>query len=163
MTAKEQIAKNKVISIDYCLKNDAGVELDKSTPKDPLFYLHGVGQLVPGLEKALEGLKTGDKKTVTVSPSEGYGELNPSLKMSIDRSQFPDGDPIEPGMQFVADTDKGPVTFTIEGIEGTKVKVDGNHPLAGVTLHFEIEVRSVRDATKEELTHGHVHGPGGHH
>lgn len=157
------IKEGQVVELSYVLKNGKGEELDRADAKQPLSYLHGYGQIIPGLEEALEGLKAGDKKSVTVEPKEAYGELNPDLRMKIEKSHFPAGAKIEPGMQFVAEMDQGHIPFTVHKIENDHVFVDGNHPLAGETLHFEVEVLSMREATKEELEHGHAHGPGGHH
>ena len=158
------VKKNSVVSLSYCLKNSNGVELDSADKNQPFAYLHGMGQMVPGLEKELEGLTIGDKKDVTVSPAEGYGDLNPQLRIEVDRANFPKDADIQPGMQFEGKGDGGTQTvFTVKAVVGDKIHVDGNHPLAGETLHFSIEVTGVRDATQEELTHGHAHGEGGAH
>jgi FKBP-type peptidyl-prolyl cis-trans isomerase SlyD len=159
------IKKGKVVSLCYMLKNDKGEELDRADKAEPFTYLHGASQIVPGLESAIEKLKPGDKKKVTVSAEEGYGEIDPNLRLSIERSVFPTDMPLKPGVQFEASLGEegGEAVFTIQSVEGDKVHVDGNHPLAGQTLHFEIEVLAVRDATKEELSHGHVHGADGEH
>jgi FKBP-type peptidyl-prolyl cis-trans isomerase SlyD len=157
------IKEGQVVELSYVLKNDKGEELDRADSKQPLAYLHGYGQIVPGLEEALEGLKVGEKKSVTVEPKEAYGEINPDLRMKIEKSHFPAGANIEPGMQFVAEVGEGHIPFTVHKVEHEHVLVDGNHPLAGETLHFEVEVISTRQATKEELEHGHAHGPDGHH
>ena len=159
------IKKGKVVSLSYQLKNSKGEELDSADKRDPFTYLHGSSQIVPGLENALETLKIGDKKKVTVSPDEGYGEIDPHLKLSLERSLFPTDMPLKPGIQFEASLgeDDGDAVFTIQSVEGDKVMVDGNHPLAGETLHFDVEVLEVREATEEELSHGHVHGPEGEH
>ncbi len=156
------VKKDAVVSLSYTLTNSDGQELDKSAPDKPFAYLHGNKQIVPGLENALEGMVVGDKKEVTVPPAEGYGELVPGLKMDIERSNFPKDVEIQPGMQFSAEVSGNNQIFTVTGLEGDKVQVDGNHPLAGQTLNFDVEVVEIRDATKEELEHGHIHGPGGH-
>jgi FKBP-type peptidyl-prolyl cis-trans isomerase SlyD len=157
------IKNGKVVDLTYSLTNTEGEILDKADTEAPFTYLHGASQIVPGLESALEGLKAGDKKKVTVQPAEGYGEVNPQLKLTVKRSQFPPTAQIEEGMQFEANAGDGNgLVFTIESIEGDDVAIDGNHPLAGVTLHFDVEVMKVRDATQEELDHGHAHGPDGH-
>jgi FKBP-type peptidyl-prolyl cis-trans isomerase SlyD len=162
--AKETIQEGKVVNLIYSLKNDQGEVLDRADSDSPFTYLHGAQQIVPGLESALEGLSIGDKKQVTVQPADGYGEHDPNLKMTVKRSQFPAKVELEPGMQFEANTPDGHgVVFTVEGIEGDQVKIDGNHPLAGQRLHFDVEVLSMRDATKEEKEHGHAHGDDGHH
>ncbi|MBI4177948.1 peptidylprolyl isomerase [bacterium] len=158
------IRKNSVVGLTYCLTNSEGQELDRAGADEPLSYLHGNGQIVPGLEKELEGLGIGDKRKVTVSPEEGYGEVVPELKVKAKRSNFPADLKIFPGQQFSAEAGAGHTQFfVVQEVEGDDVFLDGNHPLAGQTLHFDVEVVSVRDATKEELAHGHVHGEGGHH
>lgn len=157
------IKNGKVVDLIYTLKSTEGEVLDEASKEEPFSYLHGAQQIVPGLESALEGLKVGDKKDVTVSPSEGYGEHNPSLKLTVNRSQFPEGMEIEEGMSFEASGADGQgMMFTIESIRGDQVDLDGNHPLAGETLHFSVEVLTVREATDEEMEHGHAHGPEGH-
>lgn len=162
--ANNTISDGKVVDLLYALKNDSGEVLDRADSEAPFTYLHGGQQIVPGLESALTGLKVGDKKNVTVEPADGYGELNPELRLTVGRSQFPGKMEVEPGMQFEAQTPDGHgVVFTVESIEGDKIKIDGNHPLAGQRLHFDVEVLSMRDATDEEKEHGHAHGPDGHH
>jgi FKBP-type peptidyl-prolyl cis-trans isomerase SlyD len=157
------IKNGKVVDLSYSLKSSDGKLLDFADSKAPFTYLHGAHQIVPGLENALEGLNIGDKKQVTVDPEEGYGTYNPKLKLVVNRTQFPDDMEIEPGMQFEVETEDGEaLVFTVEGNEGDKVQVDGNHPLAGQTLHFDVEVLKIRDATSEELEHGHAHGAEGH-
>lgn len=158
-----QIAKNAVVQIHYTLKNDAGEVLDSSDGSDPLAYLQGHGNLIAGLEKALEGKKVGDSLTVSIPPEEGYGVRDESLIQDVPRSAFEGIPKIEAGMQFHADSNHGPRTVTVTKVAGDTVTVDGNHPLADQTLHFAVDIVEVRAATKEELSHGHVHGPGGHH
>lgn len=160
-----QIADDKVVGIHYTLTNDAGQTLDSSHQREePLTYLHGHGNIIPGLEKALLGKASGDKLSVTVSPEEGYGERHEGLIQQVPASAFEGADGnLEPGMQFQAQTETGPRLFTITQVEGDQVTIDGNHPLAGETLNFDVEVTEVRDATDEEKQHGHVHGPHGHH
>ena len=155
------IKKNSIVSMSYCLKNTNGVELDRADKDKPFAYLHGTGQMIPGLEKELEGLGIGDKKDVTVPPSEGYGELNPQLKMQVNRANFPNDADIQPGMQFEGQGDGGNrAVFTVKAVVGDKIDVDGNHPLAGETLHFSVEITGVREATEEELTPKHSPGDG---
>ena len=157
------IKKDSVVSLSYILKNENGEELDRFETANPLAYMHGHGQIVPGLENVLEGLAIGDKKEVTVTPQEGYGEVQPQLKMKVSRNKFPADVNIEPGMQFSSKMEDGrEIPFTVQAIEDGAVMLDGNHPLAGETLHFSVEVVEVRSATAEELQHGHVHGAGGH-
>ena len=158
------IKKDSVVSLSYILKNENGEELDRFETANPLAYMHGHGQIVPGLENVLEGLAIGDKKEVTVTPQGGYGEVQPQLKMKVSRNKFPADVNIEPGMQFSSKMEDGrEIPFTVQAIEDGAVMLDGNHPLAGETLHFSVEVVEVRLATAEELQHGHVHGAGGHH
>jgi FKBP-type peptidyl-prolyl cis-trans isomerase SlyD len=158
------IKKGKVVTLSYLLVNEAGEELDRSEPGEPLIYLHGTGQIVPGLENQLEGLKAGEKRAkIKVLPADAYGEMRPDLKLTVGRKQFPQDAELEPGMRFWAHTPEGEKhPFTIVKVAGDKVDIDGNHPLAGETLFFDVEVQGIREATKEELEHGHAHGPGGH-
>ncbi len=158
-----QIAKNNVATINYCLRDDAGNVLDSSENRDPLTYLHGAGNIIPGLEVALEGKSKGDKISVTVLPRDGFGEHNPSLVQDVPRDRFEDADEIQVGMRFQANTPQGPRVFRVVDVQSDMVRVDGNHELAGETLHFDVEVVDVRNATVEEIQHGHAHGPGGHH
>ncbi|HEX7046345.1 MAG TPA: peptidylprolyl isomerase [Gammaproteobacteria bacterium] len=157
-----QISPNKVVSIHYTLKNDAGDVLDSSSGREPLAYLQGAGNIVPGLEKALEGKATGEKLNVSVAPEEGYGPRHDGLMQEVPRDAFQGVEDIQPGMQFHAQGPQGPLVVTVVEAGDEAVKVDGNHPLAGETLHFDVEVTDVRDATDEEKEHGHVHGEGGH-
>lgn len=157
------VKSGKVVGIHYVLKNGAGEEIDRSEPNQPLEYLHGAGQIVPGLEKALEGMQVGEKKNVKVNPAEGYGEVMPELRGEVSRSHFPKDMPIEVGTIFRAQLPEGPTDLRIHAVIGDKVTVDANHPLAGETLHFDVEIASIRNATEEEQSHGHAHGPDGHH
>lgn len=158
------INKDSVVSMSYNLKNAAGEELGRADGDKPLTYLQGAGQIVPGLENALEGLVIGDKKDVTLAPAEGYGELNPELKMKVERKMFPPDAEIKAGMQFRANIGGDHEhTFTVMDVQNDDIFVDGNHPLAGQTLHFSVEIVGIRAATAEELTHGHAHGPDGTH
>nr|WP_299244659.1 peptidylprolyl isomerase [uncultured Halomonas sp.] len=157
-----QIAQNSVVAFHYTLTNDAGEVLDSSEGREPLTYLHGSGNIIPGLEKELEGRQDGDKLQVTVTPEEGYGENQPALVQEVPRDSFQGVESIEPGMQFQAQTQGGPLMVTVTKVEGDTVTVDGNHPLAGQKLNFDVEISEVRDATQEEVEHGHVHGEGGH-
>jgi FKBP-type peptidyl-prolyl cis-trans isomerase SlyD len=157
------IKSNSVVSLSYCLKNGDGEELDRADKNQPFAYLHGAGQMVPGLEKELDGLNVGDKREVTVPPSEGYGDVIPQLKLQVERASFPKDTDIKPGMQFEAQEGEKRIIFTIQAVEGDQISVDGNHPLAGETLHFDVEITGIREATKEEQAHGHAHGEGGAH
>ncbi len=154
-----QISTNAVAFIHYTLTDDAGTVIDSSSGGQPLAYLHGGGNIVAGLEKALEGHKAGDTLKVSVSPEQGYGARDESLVQQLPRRTFKGVREIRPGMRF--NSPAGPITVT--GVQGDMVTVDGNHALAGQTLHFAVEITKVREATGEELLHGHVHGDGGHH
>jgi len=154
-----KISKDKVAAIHYTLTDNTGNILDTSDGREPLHYLHGAGNLIPGMEDGLEGKVKGDKFSIKVSPEKGYGELDPSMKQEVPRSAFGD-QPVQKGMKF--STGSGAVVTVVDvGLDS--VTVDANHPLAGVELNFQVEVVDVREATSEELSHGHVHGPGGHH
>ena len=158
-----QIAKDKVVTVDYTLTDDGGHVLDTSKGHGPLAYLHGVGGIIPGLEKALEGQTPGNQLNVKVEPHEAYGQRDESLVESVPRAAFKGIDKIEPGMQFQAKQGEHVRMVTIVGVDPENVRVDANHPLAGKTLNFDVKIVDVRDATKEELEHRHVHGPHGHH
>lgn len=158
-----QIAQDAVVSIHYTLTNDQGETLDSSVGGEPLAYLQGHGNLIPGLENALNGKQAGDKLTVKVSPAEGYGEYDKNLVQRVPRRSFRGIADVRVGMQFQMQSAQGPRAVTVTQVVGDMVTVDGNHELAGQTLNFEVEIVEVRDATQEELEHGHVHGPGGHH
>ncbi|MGC3873999.1 FKBP-type peptidyl-prolyl cis-trans isomerase [Halomonas sp. GXIMD04776] len=157
-----QIAQNSVVAFHYTLTNDAGEVLDSSEGREPLTYLHGSGNIIPGLEKELEGRENGEKLQVTVTPEEGYGENQPALVQEVPRDAFQGVESVEPGMQFQAQTQGGPLMVTVTSVEGDTVTVDGNHPLAGQKLNFDVKIAEVREATEEEVEHGHVHGEGGH-
>lgn len=158
----ESIAKDRVVSISYTLQNTEGEILDQTGPEQTFEYLHGYENIIPGLETALEGLKVGDSKQVTVEPEEGYGDFDENLVIKVPLSELPD-EKAESGMEFEATTEQGVIVFTVIDIEGSDAILDGNHPLAGETLIFDVEVKGVREATSEELEHGHVHGEDGHH
>jgi FKBP-type peptidyl-prolyl cis-trans isomerase SlyD len=157
------IKKNDIVSLSYTLKNSDGVEIDKAGAEDAMNYLHGAGNIVPGLEEEIEKLKVGDKKNIIVSPEKGYGDVDPKLMLKVARSNFPADMDIKPGMQFSSEMSGKKNIFTVEGIDGDDINVNGNHPLAGQTLHFNIQVIAIRDATEEELSHGHVHDGSHHH
>ena len=159
-----QIAKHKAVSIEYTLKGPDGKVLDSSEGRGPLEYLHGVGGLIPGLEKELEGKKAGDKLNVTVPPGEAYGERDDKLVRTLMRSRFGKNTRIEAGMSFHTQSPGGGHgEVRVLKVVGDEVTVDGNHALAGVPLTFDVEVVNVREATAEEIEHGHVHGPHRHH
>lgn len=159
-----QIADNTVVSIDYTLKDDEGNILDSSQGAQPLAYLHGFANIIPGLERALLGKQAGDELDVSIEPEDAYGEYSAELVATLNRSMFQGVETLEPGMQFHASApDGGMQVVTIRDVDGDDVTVDGNHPLAGQRLHFQVKVVNVRAATAEEQQHGHAHGEGGHH
>lgn len=158
-----QISNNSVVTIDYTLTNDAGEVIDSSRDAEPMAYLHGARNIIPGLEAALEGKSAGDAIQVHVEPDDAYGAHQEGLIQAIDRSMFEGVDTLEVGMEFHAQTNDGSMQIIrIVSVDGDEVTIDANHPLAGVPLNFDVTVVEVRDATEEELAHGHVHGPGGH-
>ncbi|HET9107290.1 MAG TPA: peptidylprolyl isomerase [Steroidobacteraceae bacterium] len=156
------ITQDSVVTIHYTLKDDEGTVIDSSASGEPLAYLHGHGNIVPGLEKELTGHDTGDKVSVRVSPAEGYGEYDNELVQSVPRRALRGIKDVHPGMHLHAQTEQGPRTVTVTRVVGDMVTLDGNHPLAGKHLNFDIQIEGVRQATEEELSHGHVHGPHGH-
>jgi FKBP-type peptidyl-prolyl cis-trans isomerase SlyD len=153
-----QVAKNSVVAIDYKLTDDSGEVIDSSEGQEPLAYLHGAGNIIPGLEEALDGKVAGDQLQVAVPAEDGYGERSGELVQVIAREQFGDVEDLRVGMQFQVQTDEGYLVFTVVRVDGDAVTIDGNHPLAGRNLNFDVTVRDVREATDEELSHGHVHG-----
>ncbi|KTG16409.1 MULTISPECIES: peptidylprolyl isomerase [unclassified Guyparkeria] len=157
-----QVQNDHVVSIDYTLKNDAGEVMDTSEQNGPLAYLHGHQNIIPGLEKALDDKSVGDSFTVSIEPADAYGERDERMIQTVPRSMFQGVDEIEPGMRFQAQTEGGVTVVTIKEVNGDEITLDGNHELAGETLHFDVEVKDVRPASEEEIEHGHVHGPGGH-
>lgn len=158
-----QIAANKVVQIHYTLTDNDGEVLDSSEGKDPLAYIHGMGNLIPGLEDALVGRYVGDKFQVTIAPEEAYGLRDDDLVQRVPKDAFQGVEEILPGMQFHAQSPDGAQLFTVIEVADDEVLLDGNHPMAGITLNFDVEVTAIRDATAEEMDHGHVHGAGGHH
>lgn len=158
-----QIAQDKAVSIHYTLTNTAGETLDSSIGGEALVYLHGHGNIINGLEAALSGKKVGDKFNITIPPKEAYGEINENMVQVIAREMFEGIDHLEVGMQFHADVSHGTGIVTIVAIDGDQITIDGNHPLAGEALTFDVEILDIRDASAEEIAHGHIHGQGGHH
>jgi FKBP-type peptidyl-prolyl cis-trans isomerase SlyD len=152
-----QVEKNKVVEIDYTLKDENGDVLDSSEGGQPLSYIQGTGNLIPGVETALEGKSSGERVEITVPPETGYGVRDDSLVLTIEREKFGEVEDLKPGLRFRMDTPDGLMIFTVVKLDETEVLVDGNHPLAGMTLNFDITVQSIREATTEELEHGHVH------
>lgn len=158
-----QITANKVVTIDYVLTDDDGTVIDRSENGN-FCYLHGARNIIPGLESALAGKTAGDNLSVTVQPEEGYGVRDEAMLQVISRDMFGPDQDIEPGMQFHAQSPQGEtMVITVKQVEGDDITVDGNHPLAGVSLNFAVSVIEIRDATQEEIEHGHAHGPDGHH
>lgn len=158
-----EIAQNSIASFHYTLTDDSGSVIDSSSTREPLAYLHGAGNIVPGLESALAGKKAGDKLKVEVEPELGYGVRHDQLVQQVPRAAFQGVEKVEVGMQFQAQTQGGPLSVVVTEIAEDTVTVDGNHPLAGKTLHFDVEITEVRAASPEELEHGHAHGAGGAH
>ena len=157
-----KISKGKVVSMHYALRDANGEILDSSEGQAPLDYLHGYGNIIAGLEKALENKAAGEKLNAVIPPEEGYGVREESLVKTVPLSNFQDPSVVEVGSQFQAETSQGPRLATVTQVDDQDVTVDLNHPLADQTLNFDIDVVAVRDATEEELTHGHAHGPEGH-
>ena len=158
------IEEGKVVSIHYELKNGEGEVLDSSAGGDPLEYLHGAENIVPGLEKQLTGKAAGDKVQAEVAPADGYGERDERGVFDVPKTEFPDEVEPEVGMNFAIQDDGGHVfPVWISEVHEEKVVLDVNHPLAGVTLHFDVSIEAIREATEEETTHGHVHGPDDEH
>jgi FKBP-type peptidyl-prolyl cis-trans isomerase SlyD len=157
-----QISDSKVVTLNYTLKDDDGNLIDES--KDGQFvYLHGAQNIIPGLEIALTDKTKGDKISIRIEPKDGYGEYNESMIQNVDKAMFDVEQELEVGQQFHAQTPDGHmITVTIKAVEDDEITVDGNHPLAGEHLNFDVEIMDVRDASPEEVEHGHVHGPGGH-
>jgi len=152
------ISNHKVVSIHYTLTNAAGETIDSSVGGDPLAYLHGAANIIPGLESALEGKAVGDKLNVSLEAADAYGEYNPALTEVVPSSMFEGVDNVEVGMQFQAETSEGVQIVRIAKVDGDNVIVDGNHPLAGQPLNFDVEIAEIREASAEELEHGHIHG-----
>lgn len=155
--------KDKVVEFHYRLTDDAGTVIDSSHESEPLAVLFGRGMIIPGLENAMNGREAGDRFNVVVPPADAYGERRDGLTQRVPKKYFRNPDQLEPGMSTVLKTEDGHRQVTIVKVGSSVIDVDLNHPLAGKTLHFDIEITDVRDATAEELEHGHVHGPGGHH
>ena len=156
-----RIAKHSVVSIDYTLTAADGSVLDSSKGQEPLAYIHGTGSIVVGLEEALDGKEKGAHIKVSVPPAKGYGERDEKLAQKVPRTMF-DVQDLSPGMRFHAQADHGSHVVTVTAVDKDSVTVDSNHPLAGATLNFEVTVVGVRQATPQELSHGHVHGAHGH-
>lgn len=162
-----KIESDKAVSLTYTLTDKEGTILDKADTNDPFLYLHGHNGIIPGLEKALDGKTTGDAFNVSIEPADAYGEYNEKLTQEVPREMFGEMDESElrPGAQFNAETNQGMQIITISKVDGDTVTIDGNHPMAGMTLTFDVEVGEIRDATADEIAHGHIHAAGGcgHH
>jgi FKBP-type peptidyl-prolyl cis-trans isomerase SlyD len=158
-----KIAKDKVVEINYTLKDNDENILDTSEGREPLAYIHGNGNLIPGLENALEGQETGNKIHAKIKPEDAYGVRDENLVETVSLKQFENAGDVKEGVQFQIQTAEGIRIATVTNVSGDDVSIDMNHPLADVELNFDVEIMSVRDASAEELEHGHVHGAGGHH
>jgi len=158
-----QVANNTAVAFHYTLTNDAGDELDSTAGSEPLMYLHGRGNIISGLEEALKNKEVGDTFIVRIEPADAYGEFNEDMIQVVSRDMFDGIDRVEVGMQFHAAVNSGSGVITVIEVNGDDITVDGNHPLAGQALNFAIEIIDIRQATPEEISHGHIHGPGGHH
>ena len=158
-----QVADNMAVSIHYTLTNDDGEVLDSSIGDEALVFLQGSGNIISGLENAMVGKVVGDKFNVRIAPEDAYGELMEDMIQVISRDMFEGIDDIEVGMQFHADASSGSGIVTVVSIDDDNITIDGNHPLAGLALTFDVEVIDVRPATEEEAAHGHIHGAGCHH
>jgi len=158
-----KIVKDKVVSIHYTLKNDAGSIVDSSEQAEPLVYLHGAQNIIPGLESALEGKVADDTLEVSIDAIDAYGEYKKELTEVVPSSMFEGVENIEVGMEFQAETEAGMQVIRIAAVDGDEITIDGNHPLAGERLHFDVSIAEVRDASSDELEHGHVHSAGCHH
>jgi FKBP-type peptidyl-prolyl cis-trans isomerase SlyD len=158
-----QVADNMAVSIHYTLTNDEGEVLDSSIGDEVLAYLHGRGNIISGLEKALHGKAVGDKFDTRLAPEDAYGERDEDRVQIISREMFDGIDEVEVGMQFHAEVSSGTSMVTVVKVDGDDITIDGNHPMAGMALIFDVEVIDIRPATEEETAHGHIHGAGCHH
>lgn len=157
-----KIEKNRVAVIHYKLTDDDGVIMDSSEGQEPLTYLQGHGNLIAGLEDALEGKEKGAKLNVSIKPEDGYGPYRDELIQEVPKENFDQEQELKVGDQFQVETEAGPLVVEVTKIEGENITIDGNHPMAGKTLNFDVTVEDVKEATEDELSHGHAHGPGGH-
>ncbi len=158
-----QIASNCVVLIHYTLTNDAGETLDSSAGREPLAYMHGQGNIIPGLEAALVSRTAGEKLNVRIAPGDGYGDVDPSLVQEVPRTALSGIDEVKVGLRLQTQSARGPQVVVVTAVSDESVSIDANHPLAGQHLNFAVEITEVRAASAEELAHGHVHGAGGHH
>ena len=158
-----KITHGMVVSMYYELTDENNDMLDATEGGELFTYLHGHGNVIPGLEKGLEGLAVGDKPHLIIHPAQGYGARDSQAEIEVPRSQFPDDADLAPGDRVAMEGDDGEMMFTVTELTDTGVKLDGNHPLAGMILHFDIEVVEIRPATEEEMEHGHAHSDDDHH
>ncbi len=157
-----KIVANHVVTLHYTLTDDSSKVLDSSAGAEPLVYLHGHGGIIPGLEEALSGRAVGDKFQVKIPAEKAYGPKQDQMVQKVPRGQFPDPQNLAVGMAFQVDSNQGPRIFTVTGLTDDEVTVDGNHPLAGLALNFDVSIEGIRAATAEEVSHGHAHGADGH-
>ncbi len=157
-----KIAKNAVVTMNYTLKDDKGTVIDSSSENGPLSFIQGIGNIITGLEAKMEGKSKGDKFDCTIQPADGYGIADPNLIQKVERSQFGEGDTLEVGMMFEVGNDEQTFIARVIELDDQNVTLDANHPMAGQTLNFDIEILNVREAEANELAHGHAHGEGGH-
>lgn len=158
------LKQNQVVTVYYNLTDENGETLDSANQERPFSFLSGQNQILPKLEEEIGNMLIGSRKTVVLAPEDAYGEYQADSVQVVDRSNFPEGTQIEEGMEFIANTPDGhQMPFIVKQIDGNNITLDFNHPLAGATLNFDIELVNIRDASAEELAHGHVHGAGGHH
>ena len=156
------ISKNSVVTLDYQLKAENGEVIDSSAQTGPMIYIQGAEDILAGIEDAVNVLSVDDTTTAVVTPEDAYGEYDPEKVGAVPRSAFVGIDDLQVGMQVQEETEDGPLLITIREVNEEQVIIDSNHPLAGLTLNFELQVMAIRDATKEELDHGHVHSGHGH-
>lgn len=156
-------AHGRVVSLHYTLTDDLGVQIDSSHGREPFIYLHGFGNIIRGLENALEGCEAGYRSTIQIAPADGYGEYDPQAVFNAPREKFPPQEDIQVGMRIHGQSDQGLLEFTVVNVSAQAITLDANHPLAGKNLHFAVDVLEVRDATAQELAHGHVHAHGHDH
>lgn len=157
------IGANKVVTLNYKLSDDKGNLIQTTKDNGPFVYLSGKNQILPKLEEAIDGMLIGGKKNIELSSSEAYGDYDEKAVQQVKKDAFPEGSNLEAGMEYMAQSPEGhPVPFVIKEVKDEDVTIDFNHPLAGRNLNFDVELVDVRDATAEELDHGHVHGAGGH-